>query len=76
VPMYEFVCQGCQHEFEELVMSNSDVVECPRCTSRDVGKVLSRFAFKSGGVFRSSSQKSGCSGCHGGCSGGGCSGCG
>lgn len=72
MPMYEFVCDGCQHQFEELVMTSDEAVGCPKCGSANVSKILSRFAFKSGEVFRSSSTKSGCAGCT---PGAGCAGC-
>jgi len=74
VPVYEYVCDACQHEFEELVYSNDDIIACPRCKSEKASKVLSRFAFKCGSTFRSSSsQGDSCCGCHPGP--GGCGGC-
>lgn len=30
MPLYEFTCQECQHEFETLVF-NGEQVECPEC---------------------------------------------
>ena len=74
MPVYEYVCADCQHEFEELVMSSSEEVPCPKCNGPHTNKLLSRFAFKSGNTFRSSATASAsCSGCHPGA--GGCSGC-
>jgi putative FmdB family regulatory protein len=70
--MYEFVCGDCQHEFEELVMTSDEVVPCPKCGRQHAEKVLSRFAFKSGEVFRSTAAASGCAGCT---PGAGCAGC-
>ncbi|MBI5535131.1 MAG: zinc ribbon domain-containing protein [Deltaproteobacteria bacterium] len=72
MPMYEFVCGGCRHQFEELVMTSDEAVPCPKCGSQDVGKILSTFAFKSGDVFKSTAVKSGCAGCS---PGAGCAGC-
>jgi putative FmdB family regulatory protein len=73
--MYEFQCGGCEHTFEELVLSAAETVACPKCGSERVEKLLSRFAFKSGSVFRSASAKgAACSGCHPGPSG--CGSCG
>jgi putative FmdB family regulatory protein len=45
VPVYEFVCEPCQHRFEELVGSHvgretADVV-CPECGSSKVERQLS-----------------------------------
>lgn len=74
MPMYEFVCEGCQNQFEELVFSQDEQVPCPKCGSSHVSRILSAFAFKCGDTFRSSSAGGGCSGCKPGPSG--CSGCG
>ncbi len=64
MPVYEFICDDCRHEFEELVFSSSEEVPCPKCTSDHTAKQLSRFAFKSGGTFRSASAgSSSCAGC-------------
>jgi putative FmdB family regulatory protein len=75
VPVYEFVCDDCQTEFEELVFHTDEIVACPKCGGQRASKLLSRFAFKSGDTFRSSSSKGdSCGGCHptGGCGGCGC----
>jgi putative FmdB family regulatory protein len=43
MPVYEYQCASCAHEFEELVsISGSTVVACPECTSTSVTKLLSR----------------------------------
>jgi putative FmdB family regulatory protein len=46
VPIYEYVCGACGHEFEELVMSASgrDRVKCPECGSGKTGRQMSVFA--------------------------------
>ena len=43
MPIYEYACHGCGHEFETLVRSGT-VPECPSCSSTDLGKKLSVFA--------------------------------
>ncbi|MGE5088240.1 MAG: FmdB family zinc ribbon protein [Candidatus Levyibacteriota bacterium] len=43
MPIYEYACHGCGHEFETLVRSGT-VPECPTCHSSDLGKKLSVFA--------------------------------
>lgn len=74
MPMYEFICQGCQAEFEELVFSAEEEVACPSCQSVDIKKKIALFAFKSSGKFVSAQQGgSSCSGCTPGP--GGCAGC-
>ena len=70
--MYEFACQRCGHDFEELVYPSDESVECPSCKSTAVARKISTFAFKSGGRFVPASGSS-CSGCTPGPSG--CSHC-
>lgn len=43
MPIYEYACSGCGHEFEALIRS-STVPECPQCHSHDLNKLLSVFA--------------------------------
>ncbi len=44
MPIYEYVCEGCRHPFEELVRSSSQEVRCPKCQGRELRKLLSVFA--------------------------------
>jgi putative FmdB family regulatory protein len=41
MPMYEFRCEPCDHAFETLVRSSSDVPHCPRCKGRTLVKQFS-----------------------------------
>lgn len=43
MPIYEYACHQCGHEFEALVRS-STVPECPSCHSTELDKQLSVFA--------------------------------
>lgn len=43
MPIYEYACHQCGHEFEALVRQ-STVPECPSCHSTDLDKLLSVFA--------------------------------
>jgi len=43
MPIYEYACRGCGHEFETLVRSGT-VPGCPSCASTDLAKKLSVFA--------------------------------
>jgi putative FmdB family regulatory protein len=40
MPLYEFACRKCAHEFEALVFPG-DTAECPECASRDLERHLS-----------------------------------
>ena len=43
MPIFEYVCRDCQHEFEILV-SGETRPRCPECESRKLDKQISRFA--------------------------------
>ena len=46
VPIYDFQCRKCGHEFEAVVRP-PDPPECPACQSRELEKRLSSFAVSS-----------------------------
>lgn len=50
MPVYEYVCKACGHEFEELSrsMTDSNVVTCPKCEKRTAERKLSLFAARLG----------------------------
>ncbi len=56
MPIYEFICNDCGEEFEELVRSTSSTegVTCPRCQGELVTKKISVFAARVTGGSTSS----------------------
>jgi putative FmdB family regulatory protein len=67
MPIYEFKCNKCGRQFEQLCrLSWQGTVSCPGCSSDDLSKVVSAFASPGSG-----SASGGC----GGCSGKNCSTC-
>ena len=62
MPIYEYHCGKCGHDFEELVMSSKEKVSCPKCLNKKVKKQISASNFKSSGTFSSTAGPS-CSGC-------------
>lgn len=65
MPIYEYRCARCHHEFEELVsLSAADKpLSCPECSEPGAERLLSAFAVRvAGGGGVSSSGKS-CGGC-------------
>lgn len=40
MPIFEYKCQKCSHEFEKLVR-NSETPVCPKCQAAEVEKLLS-----------------------------------
>ena len=56
MPIYEFVCEKCNVEFEQLFKrADNGCVVCPECGSKRTRKVFSAFAVSSGGGGDSSS---------------------
>jgi putative FmdB family regulatory protein len=43
VPIFEFTCRACRHEFETLVRS-AEIPSCTQCASTALDKKLSVFA--------------------------------
>jgi putative FmdB family regulatory protein len=46
MPLYDFRCRRCSHEFETLVRGQEPAV-CPACHSDDVERLLAAFAVRS-----------------------------
>ncbi|MFN3422780.1 MAG: FmdB family zinc ribbon protein [Armatimonadota bacterium] len=60
MPVYEFRCDRCGHEFEELVSwrdLEDGKVQCPQCGSKEIRRKLSLFATRYG---KSQSSGSSC----------------
>ena len=46
MPIYEYACEKCGHEFErEQRITDAPVKTCPRCRARKVRRLISRTAF-------------------------------
>ena len=43
MPIFEYVCKECDHQFEALVYGN-EKAECPKCHSKKLAPQLSVFA--------------------------------
>jgi putative FmdB family regulatory protein len=54
MPIFEYICKECQHEFEALVFGQQKAA-CPKCQSKKLEPQLSLFAVsaKSGGDSQS-----------------------
>ena len=46
MPIYEYVCPACRHEFDELIRNDRDerTLVCPKCGAKKVQRKLSTFA--------------------------------
>jgi putative FmdB family regulatory protein len=54
MPVYEYLCKACEHEFErEQRISDSPVKKCPACGARKAKRLISRTSFllKGGGWY-------------------------
>ena len=75
MPIYEYQCDACKKEFEELV-SGDEVLPCPHCGSRTTNKLMSRPCYHmAGGSGHDPSPAGGGRACAS-CSGGHCATCG
>lgn len=70
MPIYEYVCKACGHEFEELVFSTQEAPACPQCGSPRTEKLMSACRSKVDGGGPNLDALHG-SGCGSGGSGGG-----
>ena len=54
MPIFEYICKDCQHEFEALIFGKQEA-ECPKCLSQKLEPQLSVFAVsaKSGSAAQS-----------------------
>lgn len=66
VPIYEYRCKDCGHEFEELVFSTKDKPVCPQCGSDQTEKLMSACSAKVDGGPDLSGLHGSCSGSGGG----------
>jgi putative FmdB family regulatory protein len=56
MPIFEYECRACGHEFEVLVRTG-DVPACPSCTSQDLKKLLSLSSISSADIRTANVKK-------------------
>jgi putative FmdB family regulatory protein len=62
MPIFEYVCQQCRHQFETIVLG-SQKAACPKCESKRLSQQLSSFAVRGEKSQESSMPSSGCGSC-------------
>jgi putative FmdB family regulatory protein len=50
MPIYEYQCEKCKHQFEYLVIHSSPAPECPSCHHKKLQKMISLCAVSSEGT--------------------------
>lgn len=51
MPIFEYCCQTCGHQFEQLVFSSDTTpMVCPKCHAGDVCKLMSAGAIRPNGI--------------------------
>ena len=62
MPIYEYICQGCGHEFDKLVRSNT-VPRCPQCESAQLQRRLSVFVTATSAAVAAPTTNGPCGSC-------------
>jgi putative FmdB family regulatory protein len=47
MPIYEYECNKCGHEFEALILKNTPEPACPKCKSKKLKQLITMFAVSS-----------------------------
>jgi putative FmdB family regulatory protein len=55
MPIFEYKCRGCAHQFELLVLRGGEAA-CPQCGSRDLEQMLTAFAVSSEGIRQANAK--------------------
>ncbi|MEW6733796.1 MAG: zinc ribbon domain-containing protein [Acidobacteriota bacterium] len=42
MPLFDYVCQECNHRFEVLVRKSDEKIQCPKCQSEKTERQLAR----------------------------------
>ena len=62
MPLYEYACKQCDHQFEALVRT-AEAPECPACHGRELERRLSVFAAHTAGAAPTLNAPSPCGSC-------------
>lgn len=62
MPIFEYICKECRHEFEALVFGK-DKAECPKCHSKKLEPQLSVFSAVAKGSSSAAAPTSPCASC-------------
>ena len=57
MPIYEYRCTACSHEFERLIRPGAAAPACPQCSATELERLLSLSSVSSEGTRDRSMQK-------------------
>ncbi|OFV91573.1 MAG: hypothetical protein A3G76_07790 [Acidobacteria bacterium RIFCSPLOWO2_12_FULL_65_11] len=57
MPIYDFKCRGCGHQFEGLVLPARTPPACPACQGQDLERLVSSFAVNSAELSQAAIKK-------------------
>lgn len=63
MPLFEYACRTCEHQFEALVRASGDTPACPSCHGTELQRRLSTFAARTGGLAEPMPAASACGRC-------------
>ncbi len=65
MPIYEYRCESCGHEYEHFAKSMNEPgsMQCPKCKAKKVRKKFSLFASAPGGAQSIDGSPGGCGRC-------------
>ncbi len=54
MPLYEYICEGCDHEFEAMqsLSTKPEETKCPKCQAVKSRRIMSSFASKVVGTHK------------------------
>ncbi|OLE13032.1 MAG: hypothetical protein AUG89_06190 [Acidobacteria bacterium 13_1_20CM_4_56_7] len=62
MPIFEYVCENCEHPFETLLMG-AEKAACPKCHSKKLTSKLSVFAVQAKSAVGSNIASGACGSC-------------
>ncbi|MDP9160832.1 MAG: zinc ribbon domain-containing protein [Acidobacteriota bacterium] len=62
MPIFEYACKRCEHQFEALVYG-SEKAECPKCHGTQLSPLLSVFAVSAKASSSPAPSSGGCGSC-------------
>ena len=62
MPIFEYICQGCDYQFEALVYGK-EKAECPKCHGHKLSPQLSVFAVSTKAGSPATPSRSACGAC-------------